>query len=49
MANLQVVGGIHSTLDITSDADIIAGNISLTKHRTSDVKGGSDTSGGPVP
>ncbi len=49
VGNLEVEGGIHSTLDITSDADVIAGKISLTKHRTSGVKGGGDTSGGPVP
>lgn len=48
-ANVFIDGSLHVSEDITSDADIIAGKISLTKHKTSGVKGGSDTSGVPVP
>lgn len=47
--NLAVTQGIHAKQDITSDTDVIAQNISLTKHKTLGVKGGSDTSGVPTP
>ena len=40
---------ISSNADITSDTDVIAQNISLTKHKTSGVKGGSENSGVPIP
>ena len=44
---------VDETLDadgkITSKEDVIALDISLTKHKTSGVRGGSDTSGVPIP
>ena len=44
---------IGETLDadgkITSADDVVAQAISLTKHKTSGVRGGSDESGGPIP
>lgn len=40
---------ISSKEDITSETDVIAQNISLTKHKTSGVKGGSENSGVPTP
>lgn len=40
---------ISSNEDITSETDVIAQNISLTKHKTSGVKGGSENSGVPIP
>lgn len=40
---------ISCNADITSDTDVIAQNISLTKHKTSGVKGGSENSGVPIP
>lgn len=46
---LHAEKAISSNADITSDTDVIAQNISLTKHRTLGVKGGSDTSGVPTP
>ena len=49
VADVTVTGALHVTKDITTDADVIAGNISLKKHKTSGVQGGSSTSGGPVP
>lgn len=49
LKNLAVTQGIHAKQDITSETDVIAKNISLTKHKTSGVKGGSENSGGPVP
>lgn len=49
LQNLAVAQGIHAKADITSDADVIAQNISLTKHKTSGVRGGSDNSGVPIP
>lgn len=39
----------HFTGEVTSDGDMKAGNISLQKHKTSGVKGGTDTSDVPVP
>lgn len=47
--DLLVDGTIHSTKNITSDADVIAGNISLKKHKTSGVKAGNENSQGPIP
>ncbi|MCU4482247.1 phage baseplate assembly protein V [Acinetobacter ursingii] len=49
VANVEIDGKLHVTQDITTDADVKAGNISLKNHKTSGVKGGGDTSGGPVP
>ncbi|AMW79748.1 hypothetical protein AMD27_13145 [Acinetobacter sp. TGL-Y2] len=46
---LHAEKAISSNADITSDTDVIAQNISLTKHKTSGVKGGSENSGGPIP
>lgn len=40
---------IHATQDITSDADVKAGNISLTNHPHGLVKSGTETSGKPLP
>ena len=54
-ANVVIDGTLHVTETITADqdistpADVKAGDISLTKHKTSGVKSGPDTSGGPVP
>ena len=47
--NVLVNGSTHSTENITTDADVKAGNISLKSHRTSGVQTGGGTSGGPVP
>lgn len=44
-----VQGSSHSTGHFSTDADVTAGDISLKMHRTSGVKSGGDTSGGPVP
>ena len=44
-----VQGSSHSTGDFSTDADVKAGDISLTYHKTSDVKSGTDTSGVPIP
>jgi len=41
-------GTMASTGIIKSDEDVKAGDISLTKHRHTGVRGGSDTSAGPV-
>ena len=49
VADVTVTGTLHVTKDITTDADVTAGNISLKKHKTSGVQGGSGTSGGPTP
>lgn len=46
---LQVDETIHANSTITSDDDVIARAISLTKHKTSNVRSGSDTSGVPIP
>jgi phage baseplate assembly protein V len=40
---------LHAKQDITSDADVKAGTISLTNHPHGLVKGGTDTSGKPLP
>lgn len=44
-----VQGSSHSTGDFSTDADVKAGDISLTYHKTSDVKSGTETSGVPIP
>ncbi|MDM1022069.1 phage baseplate assembly protein V [Acinetobacter sp. VNK23] len=44
-----VQGSSHSTGHFSTDADVKAGDISLKSHKTSGVKAGPDTSGGPVP
>ncbi|MEO3701792.1 phage baseplate assembly protein V [Acinetobacter ursingii] len=49
VANVEIDGKLHVTQDITTNADVKAGNISLKSHKTSGVKSGGDTSGGPVP
>ena len=49
LQDLAVTQGIHAQQEITSDIDVIAQSISLTKHKTLGVKGGSDTSGVPTP
>ncbi len=49
VANVEIDGKLHVTQDITSDADVKAGSISLKSHKTSGVRSGSDTSGEPVP
>lgn len=48
-ANVTIDGTLHVTKDITTDADVTAGTISLKKHKTSNIKSGSETSGEPVP
>lgn len=40
---------VHASQDITSDADVKAGTISLTNHPHGLVKAGTDTSGKPLP
>jgi phage baseplate assembly protein V len=40
---------VHASQDITSDADVKAGTISLTNHPHGLVKSGTDTSGKPLP
>ena len=49
VADVTVTGTLHVTKDITTDADVTAGNISLKKHKTSGVRSGSEDSGGPIP
>lgn len=44
-----VNGSSHSSGHFSTEADVTAGDISLKHHKTSGVKSGSDTSGGPVP
>jgi len=46
---LEVSETIHAGGDITTNADVIAGNISLKKHRTDKVQPGNGQSGGPIP
>lgn len=46
---LEVSGTIYSGGNITTNADVIAGDISLKNHKTSGVKSGGETSGGPIP
>ncbi|OTG65926.1 phage baseplate assembly protein V [Acinetobacter silvestris] len=55
VANVTIEGTLHVTKTITADqdistgADVKAGEISLKKHKTSGVKGGSENSGVPIP
>lgn len=46
---LTVSETITAEKDISTSADVIAGDISLKKHKTSGVKGGGENSGGPIP
>ena len=46
---LQVTKGITAGEDISTNADVIAGDISLKKHRTDKVQAGNGQSGGPIP
>lgn len=46
---LEVSETIHAGADITTDKDVIAGEISLQKHRTDKVQPGNGQSGGPIP
>ena len=54
-ADVQITGKLHVTETITAGdnistvADVLAGDISLKKHKTSGVKGGSENSGVPIP
>lgn len=48
-ADLKIDGKLHVTQDITTDADVKAGFISLKNHKTSGVQSGSSTSGKPIP
>nr|BDD45780.1 hypothetical protein 2 [bacterium] len=43
--NISITGALEATENITSDADVIAGSISLASHVHSDPQGG--TTGGP--
>lgn len=43
-----VQGSSHSTGNFSTEADITAGEISLKNHKTSGVKSGDETSGGPI-
>ncbi|KAF0616991.1 phage baseplate assembly protein V [Acinetobacter baumannii] len=47
--NTTINGSLSTTQDITSKADVKAGNISLSSHKHNGVKGGGETSGVPVP
>ncbi len=47
--SLHVSEGITSDYDISTPADVKAGDISLKNHLTTGVKSGSETSGGPKP
>lgn len=47
--NTKINGSLYTTENITTDADVIAGKISLIKHKTPGIKAGGDTSGAPVP
>ena len=49
IANVKIQGTLHCTENITTDADVIAGNISLKKHKTDKVQPGSGQSGAPIP
>lgn len=49
VGNLHVTKGITAGEDISTLADVKAGDISLTKHKTSGVEPGSGNSGGPIP
>lgn len=48
VANVTIDGTLHVTKNITTDADVKAGEISLKTHKTSGVRSGGDTSGVPV-
>ena len=45
--NLQVNGTVGATGDVSSDADVLAGSISLSNHTHSGVQPGSGDTGGP--
>lgn len=47
--DLEVDGKITTTQNIESDADVLAGEISLKKHRTPGITSGSAISPAPVP
>ncbi len=49
IGKLTVSETIIAQKDISTNADVIAGDISLKKHRTDKVQPGSGQSGGPVP
>lgn len=49
VGDIEVEGNIEVTGGITTTEDMVAGLISLKKHRTSGVETGSGTSGVPVP
>ena len=49
IGNVTIDGALHVTKDITTDSDVIAGAISLKKHKTDKVQSGSGQSGGPIP
>lgn len=55
VADVEILGNLHVSKAITAGdnistpADVVAGDISLTKHKTSGVEPGSGTSGGPTP
>lgn len=55
VADVTVDGKLHVTKtitageDISTTADVKAGDISLKKHKTSNVKAGSENSGDPIP
>lgn len=44
-----VQGSSHSTGNFSTESDVKAGEISLKNHKTSGVKSGDETSGGPIP
>lgn len=44
-----VQGSSHSIDQISTNADVTAGEISLINHKTSGVRSGSETSGAPIP
>ena len=48
-SNTTINGTLHVTGKITSDDDVVAGNISLKTHKTSGVTPGSGNSSVPVP
>jgi phage baseplate assembly protein V len=47
--HVQIEGSLKTPEDIHSDADVLAGNISLRKHPHDKVKLGTDISGLPLP
>lgn len=49
MGSQLVQGSSHSIGNFSTEADVKAGDISLKEHKTSGVKGGSETSGAPIP